>query len=152
MGNDVAGGRLRILVVFSAIPLAAFAQVPEPRALAPFLIKEPLTSALAGDLGVTSDQANGAVGSILALAQAKLPKHDFDTVAAALPGASQYMETARSLGALAEPIGDRAGLEAALCRLGMKPDAVSRFIPAVTALVGRAGGQNVGALLAGVVR
>jgi len=148
MGNDVGGGRRQALVVLSAIPLAAFAQVPDPRALARFLIKEPLTSALAGDFGVTPDQANAGVGSILVLAQERLSWHDFEKVAAALPGASQYMETARALGALTAPLSDRAGLEAALGGLGMKADAVSKFIPAVTGIVGKAGGARVGALLA----
>jgi hypothetical protein len=59
------------------------------------------------------------LGSVLTLAQEKLAAGDFDKVAAAIPGASRYVDMAKSLGAVTGPIGNKAGLTSALGRLGM---------------------------------
>lgn len=73
---------------------------------------------LTSTLGVTQNQAEGGVGSMLKLAQEKLSKGDFDKVAGAIPGATKYLDKAKSLGAFTGSIGNAAGLNAALGKLG----------------------------------
>jgi hypothetical protein len=59
-------------------------------------VGNPLMSKLTSSLGVTQDQAEGGVGSILTLAQEKLAKGDFDKVAALIPGASATWKSPRA--------------------------------------------------------
>jgi len=106
-----------------------------------------LMSMLSGQLGVTQNQAEGGVGSMLKLAQEKLAKGDFDKVAAAIPGASKYLDKAKSLGAYSGSVGNMAGLNSALGKLGIPPETAAKFMPLVTDYVGKIGGKQVGALL-----
>jgi hypothetical protein len=139
-----------VLVLLGLLPLAASAQMPDLKSLGS-QVKDPLTSMLSSNLGVTENQAKGGVGSILVLAQEKLIKGDFDKVAAAIPGASSYVATAKQLGAVTGPIKDMAGLKSALAKLGMSPAVTSKFIPAVSNYVGKVGGSEVGSLLSSVL-
>ena len=110
-----------------------------------------LTSTLVNRLGVTETQAAGGVGSILAFAQQHLAAGDFDLVAKAIPGADKYLGMAKQLlGGV--PVSDKAGLQGAFSKLGMSPDMLSKFAPIVTDYVGKAGGQQAGNLLAGVLK
>lgn len=143
----------RRMVVLSllALPLAASAQVPDLKSIGS-AVKDPLMGMLTSQLGVTENQAKGGVGSILTLAQEKLVKGDFDKIAAVIPGASKYLETAKQLGAVTGPVQDLAGLKGSLGKLGMTPDTIAKFIPAVSDFVSKAGGSEVGNLLAGVLK
>lgn len=107
---------------------------------------DPLAT-LTSALGVSENQAGGGLGSILTLAQEKLVKGDFDKLAAAIPGASRYLDMAKSLGAVTGPVGNRAGLNSALGRLGINQETAAKFIPAVTDMVTKLGGSDVGSLL-----
>ena len=110
-----------------------------------------LTSTLVNRLGVTETQAAGGVGSILAFAQQHLAAGDFDLVAKAIPGADKYLGMAKQLlGGV--PVSDKAGLQGAFSKLGMSPDMLSKFAPIVIDYVGKAGGQQAGNLLAGVLK
>jgi hypothetical protein len=106
---------------------------------------------LSKSLGMSTDQLEGGVGSILTLAQEKLVKGDFDKVAAAIPGASKYLDQAKKLGAVTGPLNDVAGLKGALGKLGIDQETVSKLLPAVTELVSKTGGADVGKLLGGVL-
>jgi len=110
-------------------------------------LKDPLTNLLMSKLGITENQAKGGLGSYLTLAKEKLAKGDFEKITALLPGASKYMDTAKQLGAVAGPLGNLAGLNGALAKLGMKPEAISAFAPAVTDYIGKAGGSDVSSML-----
>src|SRR6187401_2263354 len=90
----------------------------------------PLMGMQTSSLGVTQQQAEGGVGSILKWANEKLVKGDFDQIAALIPGASKYMDTAKKLGAYAGQVGDLAGLTSSLGKLGISPDKAAQFIPA----------------------
>lgn len=107
----------------------------------------PLMSLLTSKLGITQNQAEGGVGSMLKLAQEKLVKGDFDKVAAAIPGAQKYLDKAKSLGAYKGSIGNLAGLNGALAKLGIPPETSAKLVPMVTDYVGKIGGGKVGALL-----
>ena len=110
-----------------------------------------LTSTLVNRLGVTETQAAGGVGSMLAFAQQHLAAGDFDLIAKAIPGSEQYLSIAKQLlGGV--PVSDKAGLQSAFSKLGMSPSMLSQFAPIVTDYVGKAGGQQAGNLLAGVLK
>ena len=100
-----------------------------------------LTGLLTSQLGVTSNQAMGGVGSMLSLAKERLSSMDFMSLTKLIPGAETYMNTAKNLGAVTGPIGDRAGLTSAFSRLGMGPDMVPKFTQVLSDFVGKAGGQ-----------
>jgi len=106
-----------------------------------------LMGMLGNQLGVTQNQAEGGVGSMLKLAQEKLTKSDYAQVAAAIPGASKYLDKAKSLGAYSGAVGNMAGLNAALGKLGISPETAAMFMPLVTDYVSKVGGGKVGALL-----
>jgi Protein of unknown function VcgC/VcgE (DUF2780) len=142
--------RIVLLVALMALPV--WASATDLSSLTSSLKSSPLTSMLTSQLGVTEQQATGGVGSILTLAQEKLIKGDFDKVAAVVPGASKYMDQAKKLGAVTGPIKDMNGLKSALGRLAMSPDTINKFVPAVSNFVGKAGGSDVGNLLAGVLK
>ena len=108
-------------------------------------------SLLGRTLGLSSDQLEGGVGSILTLAQEKLVRGDYDKVAAAIPGASKYLDKAKQLGAVTGPLGDVAGLNSALGRLGIDQETAAKFVPAVKETASRLGGGEVGKLLSGVL-
>jgi hypothetical protein len=143
----------RRLFLFATLstPLAAIAQTPSFGSLTSGL-KDPLLKAVTSQLGVTEDQAKGGIGSYLTLAQEKLAKGDFDKVAALVPGASKYMDSAKKLGAVTGPLKNLAGLNSSLGKLGMKSDTVSKFAPTVTNYLGAAGGDGVKNMLAGVLK
>jgi hypothetical protein len=103
-------------------------------------------------LGMTKDQMQGGLGSVLTLAQEKLQKGDFDKVAAAIPGASGYVDKAKSLGAVNGPLKNVAGLNGALGKLGIKPDTASKFLSELPGLASKTGGEDVGKLLGSVLK
>ena len=136
-----------VLIVAMFAVRADAQSLPSMKSLA-----SPLLGTLMSSLGVTQDQAEGGVGSILTLAKEKLVKGDFDKIAAVIPGADKYLQKARSLGAVAGPLVNAAGLNGALGKLGIDAATAAKFIPAVTNFVGKAGGSKLGALLASALQ
>ena len=125
-----------------------------------FAVGQPSTSHAAVDpfevvgktLGMSKDQMSGGLGSVLTLAQEKLKKGDFDKVASAIPGASGYLDKAKSLGAVSGPLKDLSGLNGALGKLGISPDTASKFLSQVPGIVSKLGGDDVGKLLGSVLK
>ena len=111
-----------------------------------------VTSLLGSSLGLTGDQASGAVGSVLSLAQEKLPASDYTQVANAVPGAAGYVQKAKDLGAVTGPIGDVNGLNAAYAKLGISPEVASQVTPLISNYIGKAAGPTVGGLLSSVLK
>jgi len=142
--------RIALLTLIS-IPAGVYAQGSTLGSLAGAL-KDPLTSMLMSKFGITENQAKGGIGSYLTLAKEKLAKGDFDQVTSLVPGATKYMETAKKLGAVAGPLGNLAGLNGALGKLGMKPETVAAFAPTVTDYIGKAGGSGVTSMLSGMLK
>jgi len=144
--------RRTALLMLIAMPLLAQgADSPSLGSLTSAL-KDPLTSMLSSKLGVTSDQAKGGVGSYLTLAREKLAKGDFDKIAALVPGASKYMDSAKQLGAVSGPVKNLAGLNGSLGKLGIKPETAATFVPTVTDYLGKAGDGTVTKLLGSVMK
>jgi hypothetical protein len=140
-----------LLLATLSLPFAVTAQTPSLGSLTSAL-KDPLLKALTSQLGITTDQARGGVGSYLLLAREKLAKGDFDKIAALVPGASKYMDSAKQLGAVTGPLKNLAGLNGALSKLGMKPETAAKFAPTVTNYLGTVGGGGVKQMLAGVMK
>lgn len=143
--------RRTALLGLLALPLVAQAQTPSLDS-ATSSLKDPLMKSLTGSLGLSEEQAGGGVGSYLSLLQEKLGKGDFDKIAGLVPGASKYMDQAKSLGAVTGPLGNLAGLTGALGKLGISPETAAKFVPMVTDYLGKAGGGSVQKLLAGVMK
>src|SRR5688572_29832278 len=106
---------------------------------------------LGRSLGMSKEQMEGGLGSVLTLAQEKLVKGDFDKVAAAIPGASKYLEQAKSLGAVTGPLTDLSGLKGALGKLGIDEQTASKFLAAAPDVVSTLGGSEAGKLLGSVL-
>ena len=111
-----------------------------------------VTGLLGTNLGLTSDQSSGAVGSFLSLAQEKLPASDYTQVANAVPGAAGYVQKAKDLGVVTGPIGDVNGLNAAYSKLGISPTVASQITPLISNYIGKAAGPTVGGLLSSVLK
>ena len=111
-----------------------------------------LTGLLGANLGLSSDQASGAVGSVLSLAQEKLPASDYSQVANAVPGAAGYVQKAKDLGAVSGPVGDVSGLNAAYAKLGISPTVASQVTPLISNYISKAAGPTVGGLLSSVLK
>jgi hypothetical protein len=141
--------RRHTLLLLAGLPLVANAQSLSNLASS---LKDPLLGMLTSQLGVTDNQAKGGVGSLLTLAKEKLPAADFTKLANVVPGASKYMALAKTLGAVAGPLKNVAGLNGALGKLGMSTETIAKFIPAVTDFMGKAGGSTVTNLLATVLK
>jgi hypothetical protein len=139
----------RRTLISTGLALIAFFAVgqtsPSQAALDPYEM-------LAKTLGMSKDQMEGGLGSVLKLAQEKLQKGDFDKVAAAIPGASGYLDKAKSLGAVSGPLKDLGGLNGALGKLGIKPDTASKFLSQVPGIASKVGGEDVGKLLGSVLK
>jgi len=111
-----------------------------------------LTTALGSNLGLTGDQASGAVGSVLALTQSKLPASDYMKVANSVPGADTYVQKAKDLGVDTSSVTDMNGLNAAYSKLGISPEVGAKVTPMVTNYIGKAGGPAVQSLLTSVLQ
>jgi hypothetical protein len=111
-----------------------------------------LMKMITSKLGVTNNQAMGGVGSELTLAKEKLSSMDFNALAKSIPGSDTYMKTAKDLGAVTGPIGDKAGLQSAFQRLGMQPGMVDKFSGLLSDFAGKTGGDSVKNALAAVLK
>lgn len=106
-----------------------------------------LPGLLTSQLGIDKGQAEGGLGSVLSLASENLNTADFDKLKGLIPRASGYIDTAKSLGAVTGPLKNLAGLNGALAKLGISPDAAAKFVPAVTNYLGKVGGEDAVNLL-----
>jgi len=144
------------LLVLVAAPFTASGQtMPDMDSLKSGKAMESLQDAAGGSisallqkqLGMTGDQADGSIGSLLSLASEKLSAGEFDKLAGLIPGADGYMDAARNLGAVAGPLKNVADLNQALSALGISPETIEKFAPMVTDYLGKLGGDDVRALL-----
>lgn len=133
-----------VLQTVSAAALAGATDLLDPA-------RDAMSGSMAGllqsQLGVTEEQAEGGIGSMLALAREKLDADQFQRLAGSIPGASGYLEAAQRLGAVTGPLKNLTQLNEALGRLGISPETAARFVSAATELVGRIGGEDAERLL-----
>ena len=103
---------------------------------------------LATSLGMSTEQAQAGVGAMLKLSQARLDAAEYAKIAAVVPRADEYMALAGRLGAYQGAVPTAAGLSGAFDKLGITPEQVSKFVPAVTDYVSKAADPGVGMVLA----
>lgn len=121
-------------------------------ALIESLSSDPLVSGLTSSLGLDTKQAAGGLGSLLSLAENKLPGADYESLSRLLPGSSKYLEVAQDAGILSEPITDVRGLNSAMGELDITPSQASQLVGQVSDFVGKAGGESAKNLLQGLVK
>jgi hypothetical protein len=120
-----------------------------------------LVSQLTKELGSTTQQAEGAAGSIFSLAQSRMKPDDWSKVSASVPGMDSLLKAAPA--APASPVGTTgitgassltglASVTSAFSKLGLKPEMVQKAIPIITSFVTKNGGGDVGKLLASVLK
>lgn len=110
-------------------------------------LSDSLPTLLQGQLGISQDQAEGSLGSLLSLASENLDADSLDSLKGFIPGADKYIDAAKSLGALAGPLKNVDGLNSALAKLGIPPEAVAQFLPTVMDYLGKIGGDDAVKLL-----
>ena len=162
----------------AALPAQMPAGVPEPASpepTAPTASAEPanpeLVGALAQEIGGTPEQAAGAAGALFGLAKTRLASEDWSKVAGAVPGMDGLLKAApavvsaasgssgtSAMAALAGAVPAAAGLGGlasaadSFKKLGLKPEMVMKAVPVLTDYVTKAGGAEVGKLLAGALQ
>jgi len=100
--------------------------------------------------GATTAQSQGAAGSIFGLAKSRLSPDEFSKVSNSVPGMDGLLKAAPDVGAL--PPTGLDSIDKSFAMLGLKPEMVSKAIPAVTNYVSRTGGKDVGKMLSGVLK
>jgi hypothetical protein len=97
----------------------------------------PLTELLAGQLGVSPEQAAGGAGALLSMASSQLSGDQATELASMIPG-SDALTSAIPAG-LGSLLGNTEGLNQVFSALGMDASMVSQFIPVVLQFVGDQG-------------
>lgn len=142
---------LALALLLAAAPVAA--QLPKLPAGMGAAATSGMIGALSKQFGLTDKQSQGGLGSMLTLAKEQLPAAEFGKVAAAVPGASNYMNLAKSLGAVGTgPLTNMAGLVGALGKLGISPSVAAQFVPQAAKLMGTAGGPEIASILGKVFK
>jgi hypothetical protein len=115
-------------------------------------IDDSMLGQLSSSLGMTSQQGQGALGSMLMLAQRRLDTGQFQQIAEYIPRYADYIQGARDMGAFSESVSTPAQLDTAFSKIGMTPDQVGKFVPAVTGYLEKFGGRGVADLMTGALR
>jgi len=114
-------------------------------------IDKSLLGELSTSLGMTSEQGHGALGSMLSLAQNRLDIGQFQQIAEYIPRYAEYIQAARDMGLFAESIHTPAQLDTAFSKIGMTPEQVGKFTPAITGYLEKFGGRGVADLMTGAL-
>lgn len=115
------------------------------------LASNPLVSSLMSGLGLNANQAVGGAGALLGLAQQNMPKADWSKLAGAIPGSSDLIKTAKSLGGISK-FSNLAGLTSAFGKMGLTPDHVSKLTPSMGDYVTKVAGPEIGTSFANATK
>jgi hypothetical protein len=109
---------------------------------------------LAASAGITTEQAEATVGSLLRLAQGRLETSQYDRIAEVVPKQADYMQVAERLGVFEDDIGieNAAALNAGLAKIGVKPDQVAKVASELTGYITKAAGNEVGGFFANSIK
>lgn len=142
--------RRLLLTVLAVMPLAlsglASASTSKP------MLDESALGKLAQSVGVSSQTAQAALGSMLMLTQRRVETGQFQQVAEYIPRWSEYIDAGRQMGAFSESISTPAQLDDAFAKLGMSPEQVGKFVPAVTDYLEKVGGRETSEIMRGALR
>jgi hypothetical protein len=106
---------------------------------------------LQNQLGLTDLQARGAIGALLLFARERLPKPQFDQLAARIPNADTIMQAVKQQGVMTKPLDEIGDYEESLRSLGIGQPLASQIAPAVVQFLGAAGFSQEQAILAGIL-
>jgi Protein of unknown function VcgC/VcgE (DUF2780)/TAT (twin-arginine translocation) pathway signal sequence len=107
--------------------------------------------ALMGSLtgsGLSTSQAAGGLGSVLALAQSKLPAAEYSSLTKYLPGADKYVKVAQDAGVLSDPIRDVQQMNDAFKKLGLDAGQARSLLGSTSDYLAKQGGESARGLLA----
>lgn len=119
---------------------------------------------LVQQLGVTQPQAEGGAGALFQLAKSRMSIEDFTTLSGTVPDMQNLLAAAPAagtgaigsgimgdLGGMAGGLGEMSGslldLTSSFQQLGLAPEMVQKFIPAVVQYVQETGGNTIANLL-----
>jgi hypothetical protein len=111
-----------------------------------------LVEHLQGHLGLSEQQAKGALGALLAFAEQRLHPSDFNELTASIPNAQHILRAVSVQGVIAKPLDSVAEFEAALSKVGIAQPLASQVAPTVIDYLGMQGYQRERDLLARVTR
>jgi Protein of unknown function VcgC/VcgE (DUF2780) len=158
--------RLTIAAAIATLSLAGVVRAqdkPAPQAGADKTANPELVGDLAKEIGATPEQAAGAAGTLFGLAKSRLSADDWTKVAGAVPGMNGLLKAAPDMAtgttgaaggaaAMASKASGLASTASAFSKLGLKPEMASKAVPILTNYVTKAGGADVGKLLAGALK
>jgi hypothetical protein len=143
--------RRALLALFALVPmlLAGHAMAAEDAK-----VDESKIGKLAASAGITSEQAQATVGSLLRLSQGRLEISQFDKIAAVVPKQADYMAVAERLGVFSDDIGiqNLAALNDGLGKIGVKPDQVAKVASELAGYVTKAAGAETGGFFANSIK
>ncbi len=120
----------------------------EMQAAAPFL--NSVTSQVPG---LSPSQAAAGTGSLLGLAQARMPSDQFAQISNAIPGTNALIGGAHKAGlASANELTDLSSLNNVFQKAGISPDQVSQLIPAVANSISQGAGPSAGQAFLSAIR
>ena len=111
-----------------------------------------MLSGLASSLDMDAEQAGGGIGSIMSLAQNKLPASDYESIAGSIPGADKYIKMAKDAGVLTDPITDVGRLNSAMEKLGISKETSSALFSKLGDLVGTTAGSDLQSSFMGLLK
>ncbi len=114
------------------------------------LANEPIVTSLMSKVGVSSTQAVGGLGSMLAMAKGKVSADQFSQLTSGIPSADKYIGALGGLGIDGGSIKDAISLKEAFRKLGMNDAAVEAFGPAAINAVRASGGEAAAGVLSGL--
>jgi hypothetical protein len=112
-----------------------------------------LNSVMSAVPGLSPSQAATGVGSLLGLAQARMPADQFAQLSSAVPGTQALIGGAQKAGL--PSAGGLTGLSSltnTFNSAGISPDQVSQMIPAVEQSISQSAGPSIGQAFASAVR
>jgi hypothetical protein len=98
-----------------------------------------LVAQLQQTFGLNEGQVHNALGTLLVYARERLPKPDFDDLAARMPRADAAMQSVKNQGIVTRPLDSRSDYEEVLSRVGIPASLAPKFAPAVIDYLGAAG-------------
>ena len=107
---------------------------------------DPLVSSLTS-AGLSTKQAAGGLGSVLSLAQQKLPATEYSSLTKYLPGADKYVKVAQDAGVLSDPIRDVQQMNEAFKKLGLDPNQARGLLGYTGDYLDQQGGEPARGLL-----
>jgi hypothetical protein len=142
-----AGRHMLIICLFTITPSVMAAELGGLVDQASKMASDSLGGLLGSQLDISSDQAEGGLGGLFSLAKNQLSAGDFESLTAAVPGVSGYLDKARELGLLDQPVNSVGDLTNALSSLGLDAETIEQFLPTAVEAIGTIGGDQARALL-----